>query len=285
MDTEGSGEVGYSADEWADRLGAALDRGDHDELRGLITEMRGEMRGEARHLSRHGRAPLLERLTEHARRLLSSDPTEIEALEAELVEERRILRDFKSRYTGSYLPAVLRPFLESCCVFVGPTEGGAQFDGFDKYGGQTVGRRREAVTLYTRSEAGAGEDADYVPPNFFSAFDGAYGEFVVRRAYRTVLPRGAGTECILEHVRELVPDLGDLRRVRIDDVQNRPTYDAHVSTAEGARRLRKSAEAEHTPLGRLSTRILERLGLAVESMDAHLDGFGVLDLVVVVRHP
>jgi hypothetical protein len=277
------GAFGRSARAWQRELAEALDRGDHTALRETLRLMRQEMSGEVETLGRAERAPLLDRLTEHARRLLRSAPTELEAVEDELTAERRAWADYRRRYREAFVPAELHPYLESCAVFVAPDALGVQFSGFDKHTGRSAGSRAEAVTLFVRSPDAPVDEEGYVPPNFFTGYDEAAGELVVRRAYRTVLPHGAGTAIIAEHADALVRDRSRLRRIRFDDVQNRPTYTAFVETVEGTPRARPGLGVGVTPLGRTATRVLARLGLAPAAAVPVLDGFGALDLVVEVE--
>lgn len=278
----GDGAYGHSAAEWEQRLAQALERGDHAGLKDTLLAMRQEMQGEVGELGRFGRAPLLDRLTEHARRLLRSEPTAIEALEQELAAERKAWIDFRRRYRQSFVPADLHPFLRSCAVFIESDPGGVQFEGFGKFTGRSDGPHREAVTLFVRTADPPVEEEGYVPPNFFSFFDEARGEFEVRRAYRTVLPRGGGTDCVHEHLTVLVRDLGRLRRFGFDDVQNRPTYGAYVTSGDPPR-LREPSAIDATPLGRLAQRVLSRVGMEPVEAEPALDPFGALDLAFPVR--
>jgi hypothetical protein len=279
----GDGAFGHSAEEWEQRLTRSLERGDHAAMREVLLAMRAEMRGEVGELGRFGRAPLLDRLAEHARRLLRSDPTELEALEEELARERKAWVNFRRRYRATFVPEDLHPFLRSCGVFIGPDETGVQFNGFDKYAGQTEGVRREAITLFVRSGDPPEDEEGYVPPNFFSFYDEPHRQFEVRRAYRTVLPRGAGTECVHEHVTRLVPQVSELERFGYDDVQNRPTFNAFVGETEGVMRLRASPPIESTPLGRVAMRVLASLDLEPVDTLPTLDRYGTLDLDFSVR--
>jgi hypothetical protein len=279
----GDGAFGRSAGEWEQRLTAALERGDHKGLKQTLVEMRAEMRGEAGELSQLGRAPFLDRLAEQTRRLLNTDPTELEAIEDELAAERQTWSDFRRRYRTAFVPEDLHPFLRSCGVFIVPDPDGVQLEGFDKYSGQGKGPRREAITLFVRSGAPSVDEEEYVPPNFFSFYDEAHRDFEVRRAYRTVLPGGAGTRCIVEHVQRLVGEVSTLKRFGFEDVQNRPTYGAYVDEVDGDSVLRSPPAIEATPLGRLAVRVLAELGLEPSAAVPNLDPFGALDLVFPVR--
>jgi len=279
----GDGAYGHSAEEWERRLGEALARGDHAELKSALLEMRAEMRSEVGELGRFGRAPFLDRLAEHTRRLLRSEPTDLEALEDELSAERDTWAGFRRRYRTAFVPEDLHPFLRSCGVFISPDPEGVQFEGFDKYCGLGQGPRREAITLFVRSGEPAEDEEGYVPPNFFSYYDEAHRDFEVRRSYRTVLPRGGGTDCIVEQVERLVREPGELEQFGFDDVQNRPTYRAYVREADGDSELGELPGIDTTPLGRCAVRVLGRLGLEpVEELPA-LDPFGVLDLSFAVH--
>jgi len=279
----GDGAYGHSAGEWERRLAEALGRGDHLALREMLQTMREEMHGEVGEVGRLERAPLLDRLTEHARRLLRSDPTETEALEGELAAERRIWVDFRRRYRAAFVPEDLHPFLRSCAVFIGPDRDGVQYEGFAKYSGRTDGPRREAVTLFVRSGEPPADEEGYVPPNFFSFYDEAAREFEVRRAYRTVLPKGAGTDCVHEHVTRLVRDNDRIDRFGFDDVQNRRTFRAYVEERDGKFALRALPAPTETPLGRVALRVLSRVGLEPAEARPALDPFGALDLIFTVR--
>ncbi|MBW2277828.1 MAG: hypothetical protein JRF63_10070 [Deltaproteobacteria bacterium] len=280
---DGDGAFGQSVTEWERRLTGALERGDHAELKQTLLTMRTEMRCEAGELGRFGRAPFLDRLSEHTRRLLRSEPTDIEALETELAAERKAWAGFRRRFRATFVPEDLHPFLRSCGVFISPDRDGVQFDGFDKYSGLARGPRREAITLFVRNGEPPDDEEGYVPPNFFSFYNEAHCDFEVRRAYRTVLPKGSGTDCILEHVERLVPDIGELEQFGFEDVQNRPTYGAYVEDLDGDLRLRDLPGIDATPLGRVAIRVLAKLGLELNEELPNLDPYDVLDLSFSVR--
>ena len=268
MDADSSGVYGFAPEQWEQALDRALESHDHRLLRLTLGALRSEIGDQAETVMGHASAPHVDRLVEQARRLLSSEPTAMQSLEDELDRERRVWAGFRERYRQVFVPERLHPFLESCGLFLRPVDGGAQFRGFAKY---VATSEEEAITLYL-------DDGEGTPPNFFSAYDANRGRFVVLRAYRTSLPRGAGKSCILEHLEQLAPSPGDLRELVYDNVQNRATYRAHVEQVGGARRLRDGVGTDDTPLGRLTGRILADRGQRVTDVRPVLDGFGFLDL-------
>jgi hypothetical protein len=276
---------GKAPREWEEELRNALDRRDHAQLKQALKALGGELGSESQLLNQIGRAPLLDRLVEQARRLLHSAPTGEEALEKELTRERQLWADYRQRYRKCFVPAELRPFLNSSALFVSPSTMGVQYDGFEKYSGHSRGTPREAITLfYNATTDEATQDSATTPANVFTSFDEQSGRFVVQRVYRTDLPRNAGRDCILEHISLLIPGITDLRELVFDNVQNRKTYDAHVITdRNGVFRLRQNVALDHTPLGRFGLRILTSLSLKVASILPVLDGFGFLDLHLIVE--
>lgn len=261
---------------WEGRLSDALDRHDHVALRDALTELCAEIGGQFEEVHRRSSAATLDRLVEHARRLLGSEPTDSEQLEAELDRERRLWARFRRRYRHTFVPPELRPFLDSCGVFLGPTSGGVQFPGFEKYAGSCVEGTPHAVTLFRRSGEPGGDET---PANFFATFDPGAGRFTVERCYRTGLPRGAGELCIHEQLESLLGEApGAMRQLVFDNVQNRATYDAHVAVIEGSTALRDGVRWVDTPLGRLGERVLRRAGFGVAGVRPTLDTFDCLDL-------
>jgi hypothetical protein len=260
--------------EWERRLVWAVEAGDRAGLHRALGELRRELDVEEDLVIALQREPLLERLVEHARRLVSTDPTDEEALVAELIEERRLWSSYRERYRERFVPPALLPLLDGCAAFIRPAPDGVQYEGFEKYAGQTDGRRREAATLFVPT----GEQAGAPPPNFFGAFDESYGRLVVRRCYRTVLPPGAGTACMIEQVRALVPTITQLEALAFENVQNRATYAAHVTGLGDTRRLREGVGIGDSPLGRLAARIFAGCGLAPGAPRPRLDTYGILDL-------
>jgi hypothetical protein len=276
---------GYAPAHWEKEFRAALDLRDHERLKQALKALRGELGNLALLLNQMDRAPVLDRLVEHARRLIRTTPTEAEALENELTQERQLWADYRERYRDQFIPAMLRPFLRSSAVFVSPSTIGVQYEGFKKYSGHSSGTAREAITLFYKvnvDETVGGKAP--TPANIFTSFNENNGRFVVRRVYKTDLPRDAGRACILEHISLLLPDTTQLRELIFDNVQNRKTYDAHVIVAEnGGFQLRQNVDIEHTPLGRFGLRILTSLGLKAASIRPILDGYGFMDLHLIVE--
>ncbi len=271
--TTTTGVYGRAPSEWEDVLTDALRERAHEDMRAALGALGREIQEQTSSVERRAEAPRLERLVEQARRLTRSEPTQLEALEGELDHERVLWASYRERYREAFVPARLQPYLDSCAVFVQPCTDGAQFSGFDKYRGWSA-RSGEAVTLF----AGPG---DGTPPNFFSRYERRPDRFVVERAYRTTLPRGAGMDCILEHLDVLVPpDRGPAELV-FDNVKNSATFDAHVEVVDGAPRLRTGVTGADSPLGRLGQRLLERRGRAVAGVRPTLDAYGFLDLTLI----
>jgi hypothetical protein len=278
-----SGVFGRAPDEWEQVLFAALDRRDHQRLRRALRLLQQEIRAQDDQVDRRAHAPALDRLVEQARRLLAAAPTEGQALQDELAAERGIWSGFRQRYRDELVPSPLRPFLGSSALFVAPAADPPTFAGFDKYHGLGGGDPGEAVTLFHQRTLVGVHVAASTPPNFFSSFSPRRGRFVVQRAYRTSLPRGAGAACILEHLRALVPDATALRGLSFDNVQNSASYRAHVDHVDGVPTLRRGVPVDGSPLGRLGARLLTELGLEPAGVRSTLDGFGFLDLVIDVR--
>jgi hypothetical protein len=136
-----------------------------------------------------------------------------------------------------------------------------------------------SVTAAEDRVSGCGE----TPANFFSNYQARQGRFVVERAYRTFLPPGAGQQVIAEHMSWLVEDHSALAELVFDNVQNRVTYETHVDRDGDERTLRPGVEAEATPLGRLALRLLEPFGATSIEARPVLDGFGFLDLRLVIN--
>ncbi len=260
--------------EWDRSLQEALDSGNRDALHDALGRLRRELDLEEDLVIGFQRRPLTDRLLEQARRLVQVAPTEQEALMEELIAERKLWSEYRQRYRESFVPSELQPFLDGCAAFIRPVEDGIQYDGFEKYTGHTKGRHREAATLFVP----IGDKEGEAPPNFFSNFEEARGRFQVRRCYRTVLPRGGGTACMIEQVRTLVPNPADLRALAFNNVQNRSTYDAYVDNPGEERRLRDRVEIGDSPLGRLASRIFVGCGLTPGMPQPSLDTYGILDL-------
>ena len=279
-DTTGAGdrEYGRLPEQWEEVLSTALERGERAELEALLLELRKEMRDERDALARREAGPFLDRLMEHARGLLTSEPTETEALRMELSQERSRWAAYRQRYRDAFVPMELHPFLKSCGVFLRPVTDGVQYPDFQKYSGCSDGQVREAVTLFWRPQ----QESEGIP-HYFSSFDHDGGTCVVYRAYRFGMPRGSGAECILELIRTQVPDLTKLRFLKLDNVEERVTYDAHVAIENGVPTLRPNVEASGSPLGRLAQRLLDRLGLKMKSYKAFVDDYGFLDLLFEVE--
>ncbi len=266
---------GRPPEDWAGDLTAALDRHDHGVLARVLTELQREIQGQAVEVTLRATGATLDLLVEQARRILSAEPTEFEALEVELDEERRLWKRFREQYRDTFVPPELHPFLDSCCVLLAPQSGGVQFPGFSKLAGISRGAVEHAVTLFAR-EVGAGEGD--TPANFFGTLDRRQGRFTVDRCYRTFLPRGAGEACIAEQLAALLDEPRQLRELVFDNVQNRATYRAHVAVGEAGPRLREGVAWDRSPLGRLGGRVLARLDLGVTAARPRLDAFGFLDL-------
>jgi len=271
---------GFSPQKWEKRLDAALKARKHEALQQILLAMGEEMRSEAGMIRGMERSPLVDRLLEHSRRLFRAEPTRMEALENELETERRLWSGYRRKYRDVFIPESLHSFLDSSGVFLSPSCDGPLYDGFEKFFGKTGGMTREAVTLFHHRST-CGEDKDFqVPPNFFSTYDTARGWFRVLRAYRTDLPRGAGEECITEHVEQIVRKPDELKCLVFDNVQNSDTYSVSTRPSEDGAVIRDSFNPVEASLVRLGQRILRRFGLEPAGITAELDGFGFLDILV-----
>ncbi len=271
---------GAAPQHWEQALLDGLELGDPVRLKQTLASLRSELGSQAQLLNRMDRAPVLNHLVEHARRLLRSAPTAQEALERELARERRLWADFRERYREHFVPPELHPFLGSVSLFVSPSTAGVQYAGFEKYTGHSNGPHREAMTLFHKTNVdGTTRDRPAIPANFFTSFNENNGCFMVYRMYKTDLPRNAGKDCVLEHIALLIPDLSALQALVFDNVQNSKTYDAHViRDRNGVCRLRENVAIDRTPLGRFSLRILSDLGLKATAIRPVLDSFGFMDL-------
>lgn len=273
--TTTTGVFGRAPSEWEDVFTDALRDHAHADLRRALRALGGEIQEQTSSVEQRAEGPRLERLVEQARRVLRSEPTDLEALEDELAHERVLWTRYRRRYREAFIPSSLRPYLDSCGVFVQPCADGVQFDGFDKYRGWSA-RSGEAVTLFS----GPGEAT---PPNFFSRYEARHDRFVVERAYRTTLPRGAGSACILEHLAAVVPADGGPAELVFDNVKNSATFDAHVVDGVDGPSLRPAVPWQDSPLGRLGQRLLQRRGRTITDVRPTLDAFRFLDLVLVSR--
>ncbi len=268
-----TGAYGRAPSEWEGVFTDALRDHAHTDLRRALRALGREIQEQTSNVDERAEGPRLERLVEQARRVLRSEPTEAEALELELDHERALWASWRQRYREAFIPTALQPYLDSCGVFVQPCVEGVQFDGFDKFRGWSP-RRGEALTLF----AGPGDGA---PPNFFSRYEARHDRFVVERAYRTTLPRGAGKTCILEHLDALVPAGRGPTELVFDNVKNSATFDAHVVLADDGPHLRPDVPWQASPLGRLGHRLLQHRGRTITDVRPTLDAFGFLDLVLV----
>jgi hypothetical protein len=276
---------GAAPQHWEQALLDALALGDPVRLKQALASLRSELGSQTQLLNRMDRAPMLDHLVEHARRLLRSAPTEQEALERELAQERRLWAAFRERYRERFVPPELRPFLRSSSLLVSPSTAGVQYAGFEKYTGHSNGPHREAMTLFHKTKVDeTAQDKTAIPANIFTSFTENNGRFTVYRVYKTDLPRNAGKDCILEHIALLSPDLSALKELVFDNVQNSKTYDAHVIRDRNrVCRLREDVGIDQTPLGRFSQRILSDLGLKAASIRPVLDSFGFMDLYLKVE--
>lgn len=285
-----SGFHGLAPSEWEARLLSALQSRDHDNAKETLLALRREMTEEEASVQSFEKEPLISRLTEHTRRLLSTALTDAESLELELEVERSIWSDYRKRYRNSFVPTVLHPFLKSCALFLEQSTEKPQFSKYVKYFGATDSKskaqRLEAVTLFAPlADRNYDELSPVTPPNFFSEFDNVTGQFVVKRAYRTHLPKGAGTECILEHIRAIVSKPEKLRTLAFDNVKNSATYNVFVTQSDSAPTLNPRPAEDRAPLVRVAKKILKELGLEPAAPTATLDTFGFLDLSVPVYLP
>ncbi len=276
---------GLLPEEWEHRLLDALNRGNPKELKQALCTLRAEMQDESSLSSKMDRAPTLDRLVEHTRRLLGAEPTREQALEQELKKERSLWADYRARYRESFVPIELHSFLKSSPIFLSPTSTGIQYDGFEKYAGHSLGTKREAITLFTKQGTDKEDSQNATPPaNTLTSFDEVTGRYTIHRVYRTSLPKKAGKACILEHISLLIPNLQQLLELVFDNVQNRKTYDAHViSEQKGDRCLRSLVRPEDSPLWRFGLSILKSLDLKAGPVRPALDGFGFLDLHLTVE--
>ncbi len=282
--TSETGPFGRAPEEWAADLERALAGRDHEVMRRLLRDLRSELGGEVDALDRFERGHAVERLVEQVRRLLRASPTERERLEDELGTERSLWATYRRRYRETFVPDALRPFLDGCAAMLSPRTDGVQFAGAAKYAGTSRGAEAEAVTLFAAEDGVVPEaDARPTPANFFTSYRRGDGRFVVRRAYRTFLPRGAGRAVLAEQMKWLVGDGSAPRELVFDNVQNRATYEAHVRRDGEARTLRPGVGAEETPLGRLGLRLLAPYGVVGVEARPVLDGFGFMDLRLVSR--
>lgn len=267
-----TGVYGRAPAEWESVFTDALHQHAHAALRTALGVLSREIQEQTSSVEERAEGPRLERLVEQARRVLRAEPTQLEALEGELDRERAVWARYRKRYREAFVPTALQPYLDSCAVFVQPCAEGVQFPGFDKYRGWSV-RTGEAVTLFAGSGGGT-------PPNFFSRYEAHGDRFVIERAYRTSLPRGAGMDCILEHLDALVAaDRGPAELV-FDNVKNSATFATHVEVRDGVPHLRSGVGVTDSPLGRLGQRLLQRRHRTVVGVRPTLDAYGFLDLVL-----
>lgn len=267
-----TGVYGRAPSEWEAVFTHALRDNAHADLRAALSALGREIQEQLSSVEQRAAGPRLQRLVEQARRLTRSEPTELEALQGELDRERTLWASYRKRYREAFVPTALQPYLDSCAVFVQPSAEGPQFTGFDKYRGWSA-RTGEAVTLFAGPGGGT-------PPNFFSRYEARSDRFVVERAYRTTLPRGAGMDCILEHLDALVPEDRGPAEFVFDNVKNSATFDAHVEVRDAVPRLRSGVGCTDSPLGRLGQRLLQHRGRAVVGVRPTLDAYGFLDLTL-----
>ena len=270
---------GRTPREWEEAMQTVLDARDHSLLRQHLELLQRELDAQGKHLRGLEDAPLLDRLIEQGRRIFQAERTEVEELETEQSQERSLWRQFRERYRDTFVPPRLKPFLKSSSVFVHPSQEGVQYPGFDKFMGWRSGSQGEIVTLFLRTSE-IPEKPESVPPNFFSTYDRKRASFVIERAFRTDLPKGAGGACLVEQIQTLVLDAGNaLKTLRWERIQNTPTIAAYVHQGEeGAVLVDGNVGVDATPLGKVGQKILAALGYRVVTIRPKLDAFGFLDL-------
>lgn len=269
--------MGHNPEEWEEMLTNALENLDHKEAKKMLSDLSVEIREEEIVVDKMRDLPALDLVLECVRRLTNADPTDLESVEDELIEESRLWAEYRERYKDIFIPDVLEPYLRKTAALVSPDKEGLQFEGFQKYTGIYKGVGKEAVTLFY-SPAGPSDRA----PNFFARFGKRSGSLIISRAYRMDLPPGAGSACISEHIEWLCPDTSHISRICIDNIKNPVTFDACVKiSSEGKKKwqLRDGADPLDTPLGKLARKLSDRAGLDIISSKATLDGFGFLDLI------
>ena len=273
----GIGSMGQNPEEWEEMLTHALKNRDHKKAKRMLFDLSVEIKDEEMVVDKMRDLPALDLLLEWVRRLIKADPTDLESVEDELMEESRLWAEYRERYTDIFIPDVLEPYLSKTAALVSPDKEGLQFEGFQKYTGIYKGLGEEAVTLFY-SSAGPSDRA----PNFFTRFEKRLESLIISRAYRMDLPPGAGSACLSEHIAWLCPEPSHIRRICMDNIKNPVTFDACVTiSSEGKKKwqLRDGADLLDTPLGKLAKKLSDRAGLNIMSSKATLDGFGFLDLI------
>jgi hypothetical protein len=273
----GSATIGHNPEEWEEMLTNALENLDHKEAKKMLSDLSDEIREEEIVVDKMRDMPAFDLLLEWVRRLINADPTDLESVEDEWIEESRLWAKYRERYKDIFIPHVLEPYLRKTAALVSPDKNGLQFEGFQKYTGIYRGIGEEAITLFYHP-LGPSDRA----PNFFSRFEKRSGSLIIARAYRMGLPPGAGSACLSEQIEWLCPDTSKICRICIDNVKNPVTFDACVKASlDGKKKwqLRDGADPMDTPFGKLARKLADRAGLSIISSKATLDGFGFLDLI------
>lgn len=275
---EPAGVFGYSPEQWREHLSQCLESGDFAGLKEILVRFGDEIQSETTVISQHLHSPLFDRLVEQARRLVQSEPTDLELLSDELTSERKLWADFRRKYRETFVPESLHPYLDDLAVFVAPSVESPVYDGFDKYTGYGQGRKSEAVTLFDPHRDPACNRGFELVPNFFTAYNHEERRFIIHRAYRRDLPQGAGEECLFEHMTVFTEGSLRLAKLTVENVQNAATYAVFVSDQEGQKTVVEDPKIDNAPLVRLGNRLIERFGGTVNDVSVNLDSYGFLDL-------
>lgn len=268
--------MGREAAEWEQMLTHAMKNRDYHTMRSIILDLGNELmeqRDAVRKIQDH---PALDHIVEWARRLVNTEPTDLESIEAELETEAYLWNTFQHRYRETFIPDELHPYIRCTPVMVSPDETGVQYQGFQKFSGVNEGACSEAVTLF-HNPAGPTGNA----PNFFTRYKRRGNKVVIARAYRIGLPPGSGTNCIKEHITRLCDNPRRIQQIYIDNIQNSATYNTCVERTNSQQqwKARENANPVKTPLGKLATRLAQSCGLIISSVQMSLDEYGFLDLI------
>jgi len=270
--------MGKTPAEWEKMLSLALEKRDYLAMKGILEELGKEVIEEREAVYSKHDQPVLHRALELARRLVNTDPTELEYIEEELSKESCMWQAYQERYREAFIPKALEPYLRATVVMLHPDETGIQFKGFGKYSGECSGGVSESVTLFHKPASPPGG-----APNFFTKYDSQTCSAVISRAYRMDLPPRSGAACIEEQIRRLCGDPLQIRRIYIENIKNSATYNACVCKSElnGECSARDRADPGSTPLGKLAFRLASALGLAISSAEIYIDCYGFLDIAFI----
>ncbi len=201
-------------------------------------------------------------------------------LKAELQQERALERRYRLWLPDEDRVARLLPYLSQFEGQVRPDDGGLQVVGFRKYKGLHLAPHAEAFVFYLSERFSRRE-----PANFHLSYDASTGCLGIERAFKRELPsipgvRAIGRAVLCEMARGIVPELDALRAIRIDNATNAATREALVLRLEEGGsvrfRVRRSADADATPLGHLMRKLAADLGLTTGRFRLQLRAYGVL---------